>query len=267
MTETSDPSQNDVVKAVILAGGFGTRLAEETDVVPKPMVEIGGKPILWHIMQIYAHHGIEDFVVCLGYRSYVIKEYFAHYFLHTADVTFDLSKNEMEVHRPGDARWRVTLVETGIDTLTAGRLRRVRDYLDEGTFCLTYGDGVADIDVTATIAFHRGRGRLATVTAVRPPGRFGTLEIQDDRVTAFTEKPARDGPFINGGFFVMEPGVIDLIEGDQTILERDTLALLAERGELAAYVHDGFWQPMDTLREKRDLEALWASGRAPWKLW
>jgi glucose-1-phosphate cytidylyltransferase len=255
------------MKSVILAGGFGTRLAEETDVVPKPMVEIGGKPILWHIMRIYAYYGITDFVICVGYRSYVIKEYFAHYFLHTADVTFDLSKNTMEIHRAGDEAWRVTLVETGNETMTGGRVLRVRSYVEDEPFCVTYGDGVADVDIRATIDFHQAQGRLATVTAVRPPGRFGAIDLEGGRVREFTEKPIGDGAWINGGFFVFEPEVLDLMEGDETVLERDTLTLLAARGELSAYAHQGFWKPMDTLREKRELEALWESGRAPWKCW
>lgn len=255
------------MKAVILAGGFGTRLSEETDLVPKPMVEIGGKPMLWHIMKIYAAHGIEEFIVCLGYRSYVVKEYFAHYFLHNADVTFNLRDNSMDVHRSGDEAWRVTLVETGIETMTAGRLRRVRDFVGAETFCVTYGDGVGDVDITKGIEFHKSHGKLATVTAVAAPGRFGALDIDNGRVAAFTEKPTGDGSLINGGFFVFEPEVLDLIEGDETVLERDTLAQLAQADQLRAYVHSGYWQPMDTLREKRELEAMWASGRAPWKLW
>ncbi|SFK36391.1 glucose-1-phosphate cytidylyltransferase [Sphingomonas sp. NFR04] len=255
------------VKAVILAGGLGTRLGEETSVRPKPMVEVGGMPILWHIMKIYSSHGINDFVICLGYKGYMIKEYFANYFLHTADVTLDLSKNSMEVHQNWSEPWRITLVETGTDAMTGGRLRAVRQYLEPGTpFCFTYGDGVADIDVTAQLAFHRAHGRKATITAVAPPGRFGALEFQGDSVRSFVEKPAGDGGLINGGFFVLDPSVVDLIDGPETIWEREPLERLASSGELMGYRHDGFWQPMDTLRDKQHLEALWAQG-APWKSW
>lgn len=255
------------VKAVILAGGLGTRLGEETSVRPKPMVEVGGMPILWHIMKIYSSHGINDFVICLGYKGYMIKEYFANYFLHTADVTLDLSKNSMEVHQNWSEPWRITLVETGKDAMTGGRLRAVRQYLEPGTpFCFTYGDGVADIDVTAQLAFHRAHGRKATITAVAPPGRFGALEFKGDSVRSFVEKPAGDGGLINGGFFVLDPSVVDLIDGPDTIWEREPLERLASSGELMGYRHDGFWQPMDTLRDKQHLEALWAQG-APWKSW
>ncbi len=255
------------VKAVILAGGLGTRLGEETSVRPKPMVEVGGMPILWHIMKIYSSHGINDFVICLGYKGYMIKEYFANYFLHTADVTLDLSKNSMEVHQNWSEPWRITLVETGTDAMTGGRLRAVRQYLEPGTpFCFTYGDGVADIDVTAQLAFHRAHGRKATITAVAPPGRFGALEFEGDSVRSFVEKPAGDGGLINGGFFVLDPSVVDLIDGPETIWEREPLERLASSGELMGYRHDGFWQPMDTLRDKQHLEALWAQG-APWKSW
>ena len=255
------------VKAVILAGGLGTRLGEETSVRPKPMVEVGGMPILWHIMKIYSSHGINDFVICLGYKGYMIKEYFANYFLHTADVTLDLSKNSMEVHQNWSEPWRITLVETGMDAMTGGRLRAVRQYLEPGTpFCFTYGDGVADIDVTAQLAFHRAHGRKATITAVAPPGRFGALEFEGDSVRSFVEKPAGDGGLINGGFFVLDPSVVDLIDAPETIWEREPLERLASSGELMAYRHEGSWQPMDTLRDKQHLESLWAQG-APWKSW
>ena len=255
------------MKAVILAGGLGTRIIEESHLKPKPMIEIGGKPILWHIMKIYSHHGINDFIVCLGYRGYVIKEYFANYFLHMSDVTFDMAQNRMEVHQNSAEPWRVTLVDTGPDTMTGGRLRRVRDHLDDEAFCFTYGDGVADIDIAAQLAFHRGHGKQATVTAIQPPGRYGALDIDAGRVLSFQEKPAGDGAWINGGFFVLEPGVIDCIEDDQTSWEATPLVQLAAQGELMSYQHRGFWQPMDTLRDKNHLEDLWAAGRAPWKVW
>ena len=256
------------MKAVILAGGLGSRLGEETSVRPKPMVEIGGMPILWHIMKIYDAGGITDFVVCLGYKGYVIKEFFANYFLHTADVTVDLSNNSLQVHRSRSEPWRITLVETGADTMTGGRLGAVRPYLDpDEPFCLTYGDGVADIDVAALIAFHRAHGRRATITAVAPPGRFGALEFAGDKVTAFREKPAGDGGHINGGFFVAHPGVLDLIDGPNTVWEQAPLETLAAQGELVAWRHEGFWQPMDTLRDKLLLEDLWQRGQAPWKIW
>ncbi len=254
------------MKAVILAGGLGTRLSEETSLRPKPMVEIGGRPILWHIMKMYARHGINDFVVCCGFKGYVIKEYFANYFLHQSDVTFDISRNEMQVHQRNAEDWRVTLVDTGESTQTGGRLGRVRPYLRE-TFAMTYGDGVSDVDISALVAFHRAEGREATVTAVQPPGRYGALEIEAGRVSAFREKPAGDGAFINGGFFVLEPAVLDLITGDACVWEREPLEQLAARGQLSAFKHRGFWQPMDTLREKTQLESLWASGKAPWKTW
>jgi glucose-1-phosphate cytidylyltransferase len=256
------------MKAVILAGGLGSRLSEETALKPKPMVEIGGKPILWHIMKIYAQHGVTDFIVCLGYRGYFIKEYFANYYLHTADVTFDLAGNAMEVHQSTTEPWRVTLVDTGEETMTGGRLRRVRRYLGDDTFCFTYGDGVSDLDVTALIAYHRERGTLATVTAVQPPGRWGTLELEEGRtVRGFREKPEGDGGWINGGFFVLEPAAIDTIAGDATIWEREPLETLAAQGQLAAYKHEGFWQAMDTVRDRSVLEEHWATGRAPWKTW
>ena len=254
------------LKAVILAGGLGTRLSEETVLRPKPMVEIGGKPLLWHIMKIYAAHGVTDFVVCCGFKGYLIKEYFANYFLHMSDVTFDMSANTMVVHERKAEPWRVTLVDTGESTQTGGRLARVRAHLD-GTFCMTYGDGVGDIDIRGLVAFHRKEHRLATVTAVQPPGRYGALEIDGTGVRSFKEKPAGDGAFINGGFFVLEPAVLDLIDGDGCVWERGPLEALAARGQLSAFPHRGFWQPMDTLREKNLLEALWTSGRAPWKQW
>ena len=256
------------MKAVILAGGLGTRLAEETQVRPKPMVEIGGHPILWHIMKSYSSHGIDDFIVCCGYRGYMIKEYFANYFLHMSDVTFDLVDNEMEVHERHSEPWRVTLVETGDDTETGGRLRRVTDHLDDvEPFCCTYGDGVADLDITASIEFHRSHGRLATVTAVQPPGRFGALILDGAAVTGFAEKPRGDGGLVNGGFFVLNPGCLDLIDGDATKWEEEPMRLLAERDQLRAFRHEGFWQPMDTLRDRTHLEALWASGSPPWRVW
>lgn len=256
-----------MTKAVILAGGLGTRLGEETSVRPKPMVEIGGMPILWHIMKIYSAHGINDFIVCLGYKGYIIKEYFANYFLHMADVTLDLTSNSMEVHENWSEPWKITLVETGADTMTGGRLKAVRRYLTEGEpFCFTYGDGVATVDVSALMAFHASHGRRATITAVSPPGRFGALEIDGDIVRSFQEKPAGDGGLINGGFFVADPSVLDLVTGPDTIWEREPLEQLAAAGDLVAFRHDGFWQPMDTLRDKIYLEKLWHDG-APWKVW
>lgn len=256
------------MKAVILAGGLGTRIAEETHLKPKPMVEIGGKPILWHILKMYSHHGIHDFVICCGYKGYVIKEYFANYFLHMSDVTFDMSTNQMEVHHHHAEPWRVTLVDTGEDTLTGGRLRRVRDYLkDDPAFCFTYGDGVSDVDIAASIRFHQQHGRQATVTAVQPPGRYGALNCDGDQVMGFIEKPRGDGGLINGGFFVLSPDCLDRIKDDQTSWEGEPLASLARDGQLMAFEHNGFWQPMDTLREKNLLEHLWTSGQAPWKTW
>jgi glucose-1-phosphate cytidylyltransferase len=257
------------MKAVILAGGLGTRISEETNLKPKPMVEIGGKPILWHIMKIYSHHGINDFIICCGYKGYLIKEYFANYFLHMSDVTFDMQHNKMEVHQRHAEPWRVTLVDTGEDTMTGGRLKRCTPYLqEEDDFCFTYGDGVSDVNISKLIEFHRGHGLQATLTATSPPGRFGALDIHpDQRVTSFKEKPKGDGGLINGGFFVLSTKVIDLIENDQTVWERGPLERLAESGQLKAYAHEGFWQPMDTLRDKTHLEELWAAGKAPWKVW
>ncbi len=256
------------MKAVILAGGLGTRLAEETAVRPKPMVEVGGKPVLWHILKTYSHHGINDFIICLGYRGYVIKEYFANCFLHMSDVTFDLAENRMEVCHRHCEPWRVTLVDTGDATQTGGRLKRVRDYLDDGEpFCFTYGDGLADVNVTELVQFHRQQGRRATLTAVQPPGRFGALDITGHSIQRFAEKPQGDGASVNGGYFVLQPDVLDLINDDTTVWEREPLEQLAHSGQLSAYAHRGFWQPMDTLRDKMKLEELWQAGQAPWKVW
>ena len=254
--------------AVILAGGLGTRLSEETILRPKPMVEIGGRPILWHILKLYSSHGVNDFVICCGYRGYVIKEYFANYFLHMSDVTFDLSNNQMEVHQRKAEPWRVTLVDTGDDTLTGGRLRRVQDFIkDEQAFCFTYGDGLSNVDIAALIRFHSEHGKWATVTAVSPPGRYGALERYGDQVVRFIEKPRGDGGQINGGFFILSPHCLKLIEDDQTSWEGSPLTKLAEQNQLMAFEHHGFWQPMDTLRDKHHLEELWQSGNAPWKIW
>ena len=257
------------MKAVILAGGLGTRISEETNLKPKPMIEIGGKPILWHIMKTYSHHGINDFIICCGYKGYVIKEYFANYFLHMSDVTFDMQHNKMEVHERHAEPWRVTLVDTGEDTMTGGRLKRVEQYLKgEDAFCFTYGDGVSDVNITKLIEFHYSHSLHATLTATYLPGRFGALDIHaDHRITAFTEKPKGDGGMINGGFFVLSPKVIDLIANDQTVWEREPLETLAKSNNLKAFQHEGFWQPMDTLRDKNHLEELWKSGEAPWKVW
>ena len=256
------------MKAVILAGGLGTRISEETHLRPKPMIEIGGKPILWHILKMYSAHGVNDFVICCGYKGYIIKEYFANYFLHTSDVTFDMAHNRMEVHHKHAEPWKVTLVDTGDDSMTGGRLKRVADYVqDENAFCFTYGDGVSDVDISASITFHRQHGKLATVTAVQPPGRYGALNMQGQRVQGFTEKPRGDGGLINGGFFVLSPQVLARIAGDSTSWEGEPLTSLAAEGQLMAYEHTGFWQPMDTLREKNLLEELWLSGTAPWKKW
>jgi glucose-1-phosphate cytidylyltransferase len=256
------------MKAVILAGGLGTRISEETSTRPKPMVEIGGKPILWHIMKTYSAHGINDFVICCGYKGYVIKEYFANYFLHMSDVTFDMQHNKMEVHQRYAEPWKVTLVDTGEETMTGGRLKRVAEYVkDEEAFCLTYGDGVSDVNITELIAFHKAQNVKATLTAAIPPGRFGALDMSGNKVNSFMEKPKGDGAMINGGFFVLSPQVIDYIADDHTTWERDPLERLAAEGNLAAYHHNGFWQPMDTLRDKVHLEELWQSGKAPWKIW
>jgi len=256
------------VKAVILAGGLGTRISEETHLKPKPMIEIGGMPILWHIMKSYSAHGINDFVVCCGYKGYLIKEYFANYFLHMSDVTFDMANNRMQVHQHKAEPWRVTLVDTGDDTLTGGRLMRVSDYVrDEEVFCFTYGDGVSDVDITAQLAFHKKHGKLATVTAVQPPGRYGALNMDGASVRGFVEKPKGDGGWINGGFFMLSPKCLDYIEGDMSSWEGEPLARIAEDGQLMAFEHQGFWQPMDTLRDKNQLEELWQTGRAPWKCW
>jgi glucose-1-phosphate cytidylyltransferase len=256
------------MKAVILAGGLGTRISEETHLKPKPMIEIGGKPILWHIMKMYSYYGVNDFVICCGYKGYVIKEYFANYFLHMSDVTFDMAKNSMEVHQRNAEPWKVTLIDTGEDTLTGGRLRRVADYVaDESEFCFTYGDGVSDIDIGKLIDFHKKHGKLATVTAVQPPGRYGALDRDGDQVIGFSEKPRGDGGFINGGFFVLSPLCLELLNNDQSIWESDPLVELSKQGNLMAYEHHGFWQAMDTLRDKTHLEELWATGKAPWKNW
>lgn len=257
------------MKAVILAGGLGTRISEETSLKPKPMIEIGGRPILWHIMKMYSAYGIHEFIICCGYKGYVIKEYFANYFLHMSDVTFDMEHNRMEIHQRYAEPWRVTLIDTGEETMTGGRLKRIASYLkDEEAFCLTYGDGVSDVNISKLIEFHRMHGLQATLTATFPPGRFGALDIHtDQRVMSFKEKPMGDGGMINGGFFVLSPTVIDLIKGDETIWEREPLEQLAAAGELKAFRHNGFWQCMDTLRDKNYLEELWASGKAPWKVW
>jgi glucose-1-phosphate cytidylyltransferase len=256
------------MKVVILAGGLGTRISEETHLKPKPMIEIGGRPILWHIMKMYSAHGFNDFVICCGFKGYLIKEYFANYFLHMSDITFDMGSNQMEVHQQNVEPWRVTLIDTGEDTLTGGRLRRVSEYIkDEKAFCFTYGDGVSDVDISALVRYHWQHGKLATVTAVSPPGRYGALEQSGGRVTEFVEKPRGDGGLINGGFFVLDPQCLDLIEGDKSSWEGEPLKDLAAMGEMMAYEHKGFWQPMDTLRDKNLLEELWDSGRAPWKVW
>ena len=256
------------MKAVILAGGLGTRMSEETSVKPKPMVDIGGKPILWHIMKTYSQHGVNNFIICCGYKGYIIKEYFANYFLHTSDVTFDIKNNEIKVHEQRAEPWTVTLVDTGENTMTGGRLKRVLDYVkNEEAFCFTYGDGVADIDVTKLIGFHKQHGKQATLTSTYPPGRFGALDIQNGRIQQFQEKPKGDGAMINGGFFVLSPKVIERISGDSTTWEQEPLATLANDGELMAYQHNGFWHPMDTLRDKNHLNELWRTGSAPWKIW
>lgn len=255
------------MKAVILAGGLGTRLSEETSLRPKPMVEIGGKPILWHILKIYSAHGVNDFVICCGYKGYVIKEYFANYFLHMADVTFDMAENKMKVHQKFAEPWRVTLVDTGDETMTGGRLKRVQNHIGDEDFCFTYGDGLSDVNISELIDFHKNRGKLATVTAIQPIVRFGVMEVEDQMVRNIKEKPNSGGSWINGGFFVLSPKVIDYIEGDTTIWERDPLERLVQEGQLNAFYHKGFWHPMDTQREKLNLEELWQSGKAPWKVW
>jgi glucose-1-phosphate cytidylyltransferase len=255
------------MKAVILAGGIGSRISEESALRPKPMIEIGGRPILWHIMKIYSSQGIDEFIICLGYKGYMIKEYFANYYLHTSDVTFDLASNSMRVHQNAAEPWKVTLIDTGDRSQTGGRLKRIERYLDGETFCMTYGDGLADIDIAKLLECHRREGTLATVTAVRPPGRFGALEMRGSRVTEFIEKPHGDGGWINGGFFVLSPDVIRYIDGDDTLWENEPLKRLAEENQLSAYFHSGFWQPMDTLRHRQILEELWASDSPPWKLW
>ena len=256
------------MKAVILAGGLGTRISEETSSRPKPMVEIGGKPVLWHIMKTYSHYGVNDFIICCGYKGYVIKEYFANYFLHTSDITFDIQQNKMSIHQQHAEPWKVTLVDTGEDTMTGGRIKRIHDYVkDEEIFCLTYGDGVSNVNIKKLIDFHKSEKVIATLTAVIPPGRFGALEIKDSRVNQFKEKPQGDGALINGGFFVLSPKIMDYLKDDETIWEREPLEKIAKEHNLAAYVHEGFWQPMDTQRDKNYLEDLWQSGKAPWKIW
>lgn len=255
------------MKAVILAGGLGTRLSEETHLKPKPMVEIGGRPILWHVMKIYSSHGINDFVICAGYKGYMIKEYFANYFLHMSDITFDMSNNDMEVHQKYAEPWKITVVDTGDETMTGGRLKRVKDYIGNKAFCCTYGDGVGDIDITALINFHKRSGRLATLTGVQPPGRFGAIDLDEDKVLSFQEKPQGDGAWINGGFFVLSSSVIDLIRNDATVWEKGPLEYLAKKGELGIYKHQGFWRPMDTQRDRVELENLWDQESAPWKTW
>jgi glucose-1-phosphate cytidylyltransferase len=257
------------MKVVLLAGGMGTRLSEETDVRPKPMVEIGGKPILWHIMKIYSHYGFNDFIVCLGYKGYYIKEYFYHYFLHNSDITFDFTEKKQEriVHNTYTEPWKVTLIDTGLETMTGGRLKRVREYIGDETFMMTYGDGVSNIDVSSLLDFHKTRGKKATLTAVLPSARFGAIDIIEDQIKSFHEKPKGEGSWVNGGFFVLEPSVFDLIDGDSTYWERQPLEDLAKEGELCAYKHDGFWKPMDTLRDKIELEEMWENEKAPWKLW
>ena len=256
------------MKAIILAGGLGTRIAEETHLKPKPMIEIGGRPLLWHLMKIYSYHGVSEFIICCGYKGYIIKEYFANYFLHMSDVTFDMSNNQMEVHQKNAEPWRVTLVDTGEQTLTGGRLKRVAKYVcDEDLICFTYGDGLADVNISKLIEFHKNHGKLATVTAVQPPGRYGALMRSGTRVQGFQEKPPGDGAWVNGGFFVLNPKVIDFIDGDNSSWEGSPLETIAQKGEMESFEHRGFWQPMDTLRDKNHLEDLWSSGKAPWKTW
>lgn len=255
------------MKAIILAGGLGTRISEETTVRPKPMVEIGGKPVLWHIMKIYSAYGINDFIICLGYKGYMIKEYFANYYLHMSDVTFDMSDNRMEVHQNNVEPWRVTLIDTGEDTMTGGRLKRVQPYLQDEDFCFTYGDGISDVNIGKLIKFHQQKDGIATLTAIQPPGRFGALDLDQQKIIGFEEKPRGESGRINGGFFVLSPRVFDYIDGDHTVWEKEPLESLAREGKLSAYLHDGFWHPMDTLRDRNMLESLWESGSPPWKVW
>lgn len=255
------------MKAVILAGGLGTRISEESVLKPKPMIEIGGKPILWHIMKLYSAHGVNDFIICCGYKGYVIKEYFANYFIHNSDITFDIKNNKMEIHQNSAEPWRVTVVDTGEETMTGGRLKRVASYLGREDFCFTYGDGVSDVDISASIAFHKAHGKLSTITAVQPPGRYGALKMRGTKVESFMEKPKGDGGVINGGFFVLNPRVVDYIKEDATIWEKEPMERLAAEGQMEAFIHNGFWQPMDTLRDKKHLEELWSTGKAPWKRW
>ncbi len=256
------------MKALILAGGFGTRLSEETEIKPKPMVEIGGKPILWHVMKMYSHYGVNEFVILLGYKSYMVKEYFANYFLHQSDVTIDLKSNSMEIHKSQAEPWKITLLDTGLKTMTGGRIKRAKDYIGDETFMLTYGDGVSDVNIEKLLEFHKKNKKLATVTSIMPSGRYGAIDITDkNEVKSFFEKPKGDGSWINGGFFVLEPKVLDYIDGDKTIWEREPLQNIVKDGELNAFKHDGFWQAMDTLREKNDLEKMWAKEEAPWKVW
>jgi len=255
------------MKAVILAGGFGSRISEETHLKPKPLIEIGEKPILWHIMKIFSSHNVNEFIICCGYKGYQIKEYFANYFLHTSDVTFDMKNNSMEVHHKFAESWKVTLVDTGLDTMTGGRLKRIKEYIENESFCFTYGDGVSDVNISKLIEFHRQNKTIATVTTVQPPGRFGTLDITETKISNFKEKPAGDGNWINGGFFVLEPSVFDYLKDDTTVWEREPLERLAKENQLSAFKHTGFWQPLDTLRDKNKLDELWSSGKAPWKIW
>jgi len=255
------------MKAIILAGGYGTRISEETHLKPKPMIEIGGKPVLWHIMKIYSFYGINEFIICLGYKGYVIKEYFSNYFLHTSDVTFDMQSNKMQIHQSTAEPWRITLIDTGENTMTGGRLKRIQSYIGEDDFCFTYGDGVSNVNIAELVAFHQRQHTLATLTAVHPPARFGAVEMETHKVTRFTEKPQTEGGWINGGFFVLSPKVFDYIEDDATSWERDPIERLAQDGQLSAYLHTGFWQPMDTLRDKVHLDKLWDTGSAPWKVW
>ncbi|HEY8270498.1 MAG TPA: glucose-1-phosphate cytidylyltransferase [Pseudobdellovibrionaceae bacterium] len=255
------------MKAVLLAGGLGTRISEESVLKPKPMIEIGGKPILWHIMKMYAAHGVNEFIICCGYKAYVIKEYFANYFIHNSDITFDVKNNKMEIHENSAEPWKVTVVDTGEDTMTGGRLKRVARYIGNEDFCFTYGDGVSDVNIKATIEFHKSHGKLSTITAVQPPGRYGALKMAGSKVESFMEKPKGDGGVINGGFFVLNSKVIEYIKEDATIWEKEPMEKLAADGQMQAFVHDGFWQPMDTLRDKKHLEELWTAGKAPWKIW